>query len=86
MKTNKGTDQDHASSSRQGVTTTVTLTPRELELLQETYPRITDLRALVWRVMVEGAPAVFLCEARIPPKEEKAVEVLPFRFEELAQA
>ena len=84
MKTNKGTDQDHAP--QRGVTTTVTLTPRELELLQETYPRITDPRALVWRVMVEGAPSVFLCEARIPPKEEKAVDMPLFRFEDLAQA
>lgn len=80
MKTNK-TDQDHASPSRPGVTTTVTLTPRELELLQASYPKITDPRALVWRVMVEGAPKVFL-----PPKEEKVEPVLPFRFEDLAQA
>lgn len=81
-KTNKA-NQDHASPSHRTVTTTVTLTEREMELLQATYPTITDPRVLVWRVMVEGAPKVFLV-----PKEEKAVEVevLPFRFEDLAQA
>tara|TARA_Y100000588_G_C13815274_1_gene736920 strand:- start:55 stop:297 length:243 start_codon:yes stop_codon:yes gene_type:complete len=76
-KTNK--EQDHTSPSRPGVTTTVTLTERELELLQASYPKITDPRALVWRVMVEGAPKVFL-----PPKEKPEPEPV-FRFEDLPQ-